>query len=180
MTSLAQLRRTALSLPGTAERSTGPGTKSFTVRDKRFAALGKDGHVQLHLPAADADEVLAAHPTAERLTRGTTPIGVRLPIGDINGQQLNHWVRRAWLAHAPKRLAAQAQAADTAAAGEVGDLPRAIGGPATRALANVGITTLAQVAELSEAELLAMHGVGPKAVRLLGEALVATGHRPKG
>ncbi|MGI3229555.1 hypothetical protein ACRJ4B_43180 [Streptomyces sp. GTA36] len=180
MTSLAQLRRTALSLPGTAERSTGSGTKSFTVRDKRFASLGKDDYVQLHLPTADADEVLAAHPTAEPLTRGTTHIGVRLPIGDINGQQLNHWVRRAWLAHAPGRLAAQAQAADTAAAGEVGDLPRAIGNPATRALANVGITTLAQVAEMSEAELLAMHGVGPKAVRLLGEALGAAGHRPKG
>lgn len=180
MTSLAQLRRTALSLPGTAERSTASGTKSFTVRDKRFASLGKDDYVQLHLTTADADEVLAAHPTAEPLTRGATPIGVRLPIGDINGQQLNHWVRRAWLAHAPGRLAAQAQAADTAAAGEVGDLPRAIGNPATRALANVGITTLAQVAEVSEAELLAMHGVGPKAVRLLGEALGAAGHRPKG
>ncbi|MEU0646282.1 hypothetical protein [Streptomyces umbrinus] len=180
MTSLAQLRRTALSLPGTAERSTASGTKSFTVRDKRFASLGKDDYVQLHLTTADADEVLTAHPTAEPLTRGATPIGVRLPIGDINGQQLNHWVRRAWLAHAPGRLAAQAQTADTAAAGEVGDLPRAIGNPATRALANVGITTLAQVAEMSEAELLAMHGVGPKAVRLLGEALGAAGHRPKG
>jgi hypothetical protein len=179
MTSLAQLRRTALSLPGTAERSTASGTKSFTVGDKRFASLGKDDYVQLHLPTADADEVLAAHPTAEPLTRGATPIGVRLPIGDINGQQLNHWVRRAWLAHAPRRLAVQAQAAETAAAGEVGDLPRAIGNPATRALANVGITTLAQVAEMSEAELLAMHGVGPKAVRLLGEALGAAGHRPK-
>ncbi|MFI6277734.1 hypothetical protein [Streptomyces sp. NPDC050988] len=180
MTSLAQLRRTALSLPGTAERPTGSGTKSFTVRDKRFASMSEDDHVQLHLPAGEADEVLAAHPTAERLTRGATPVGVRLPIRDINGQQLNHWVRRAWLAHAPKRLAAQAQAAETAAAGEVGDLPRAIGGPATRALSHAGITTLAQVAEVSEAELLAMHGVGPKAVRLLGEALIATGHRPKG
>ena len=180
MTSFAQLRRTALSLPATAERSIGAGAKSFTVRDKRFASMGNDDHVRLHLPAADADEVLAAHPTAERLTRGATPIGVRLPIADINGQQLNHWVRRAWLAHAPKRLAAQAEAADTAAAGEVGDLPKAIGRPATRALADVGITTLAQVAELSEAELLAMHGVGPKAVRLLGEALSATGHRLEG
>ncbi|MFD3315591.1 hypothetical protein [Streptomyces sp. NPDC058694] len=180
MTSLAQLRRTALSLPESAERSIAPGTKSFTVRDKRFAALSKDDYVQLHLPAADADEVLAAHPTAERLTRGAKPIGVRLPIADIDGQQLNHWVRRAWLAQAPKRLAAQAQAAETAAAGEVGDLPRAIGNPATRALANAGITALAQVAEVSEAELLAMHGVGPKALRLLGEALMATGHRPAG
>ncbi|MCX4911449.1 MmcQ/YjbR family DNA-binding protein [Streptomyces sp. NBC_00878] len=180
MTSLAQLRKTALSLPGTAEETVRPGVITFTVRGKRFASLGQDKRVQLHLPATEADEVLAAHPTAERLTRGTTSIGVRVPVGDINGRQLNHWVRRAWLARAPKQLVAQAEAADTAAAGAVGDLPKGIGNPATRALANVGVTTLAQVSELSEAELLAMHGVGPKAVRLLGEALSAAGLRHKG
>ncbi|WP_449064796.1 hypothetical protein [Planomonospora algeriensis] len=64
---------------------------------------------------------------------------------------------------------------DRAASGEVGDLPKAIGRPATQALADVGLTTLAQIAELTEAELLAMHGVGPKAVRVLREALGATG-----
>jgi hypothetical protein len=179
VTTLAQLRRTALSLPETAEHGRG-GTVAFTVRDKRFAALGADNGVELHLPAAEADEVIAAYATAERLTRGATPIGVRVPIEDINGQQLNHWVRRAWLARAPKRVAAQVAAAEKAAAGAVGDLPKAIGRPATQALAGAGITTLAQVAELSEAELLAMHGVGPKAVRLLGEALGATGGPPEG
>lgn len=166
MTTLAQLRKTALSLPETAEQG-----GAFTVRDKRFASVGNDGQVELHLPAADADEVLAAHPTAARLTRGATPIGVRVPLADINGQQLNHWVRRAWLARAPKTLARQVSAADTAAPGEVGDLPKAIGRPATQALTSAGITTLAQVAQLSEAELLAMHGVGPKAVRILLEAV---------
>jgi predicted flap endonuclease-1-like 5' DNA nuclease len=55
-----------------------------------------------------------------------------------------------------------------------GDLP-AIGRPATNALAAAGITTLAQVAELSEAELRALHGVGPKAVTILQEALAADG-----
>ncbi|MGV9299915.1 hypothetical protein [Amycolatopsis sp. NPDC003676] len=92
-----------------------------------------------------------------------------MPIGDLNGQQLNHWVRRAWLARAPKRLAAPVAAAGTAVAGEVGDLPKAIGSPATRALHGAGITTLAQTAEWTDAELLALHGVGPKAVRLLRE-----------
>lgn len=57
----------------------------------------------------------------------------------------------------------------------VGDLPHAIGKTAARALATQGITTLAQVATRTEAELLALHGVGPKAVRILGEALAATG-----
>jgi hypothetical protein len=153
---------------------------AFTVGDKRFASMGKDNYVQLHLPTAEADEILATHPTAARLTRGTTPIGVRVPLGDINGQQFNYWVRRAWLWCAPKRLAAQVAAADTAAAGEVGDLPKAIGRPATQALISAGITTLTQVAQLTEAELLAMHGVGPKAVRILQEALSATGRPLKG
>jgi predicted flap endonuclease-1-like 5' DNA nuclease len=54
------------------------------------------------------------------------------------------------------------------------DLPR-IGAPATRALASIGITHLEQVADRSEAELLALHGFGPKALRILREALAAQG-----
>lgn len=50
-----------------------------------------------------------------------------------------------------------------------------IGGPATRALAQAGITTLRQVADRSARELGAMHGVGPKAIRILGEALTEQG-----
>ncbi|MFC6883673.1 MULTISPECIES: hypothetical protein [Actinomadura] len=171
MTTLAQLRKTALSLPETAEQVGDSGIVAYTVGEKWFASMGKDELVELRLPAPDADEALAAHPTAQRLERGATPVGVRVPISDINGQQLNHWVRRAWISQAPKRLAAQAAAGDAATPGEVGDLPKAIGSPATRALTGAGITTLAQVAELTDAELLAMHGVGPKAVRLLREAL---------
>ena len=54
------------------------------------------------------------------------------------------------------------------------DLP-AIGAPATRALAAEGIVSLAGVAERSEAELLALHGVGPRALRILREHLAAAG-----
>jgi hypothetical protein len=50
-----------------------------------------------------------------------------------------------------------------------------IGAPATRALAAIGITTLEGVAARSEAELLALHGFGPRAVGLLNEALAARG-----
>ncbi|MFZ1383246.1 MAG: DUF1801 domain-containing protein [Scrofimicrobium sp.] len=49
----------------------------------------------------------------------------------------------------------------------VGNLLPMIGRPATNALTAVGVTTLTQVAEYSESELLAMHGVGPKAIRLI-------------
>ncbi len=57
----------------------------------------------------------------------------------------------------------------------VGDLPNEIGKTAARELAHHGITTLRQVAERSRKELLAIHGVGPKAIAILGEALVAKG-----
>lgn len=57
------------------------------------------------------------------------------------------------------------------------DLPRGIGAPATRALAAAGITRLQQLTSFSEVELLKLHGVGPKAIRLLREALAE--HRLK-
>jgi predicted Fe-Mo cluster-binding NifX family protein len=50
------------------------------------------------------------------------------------------------------------------------DLPSSIGRPATNALAAAGITSLSDALRLSDAELLALHGVGSKAVRLLREA----------
>lgn len=55
-----------------------------------------------------------------------------------------------------------------------GELPR-IGAPATRALASVGITRLEQVADRSAAELLALHGFGPRALRIIEEELAARG-----
>jgi predicted flap endonuclease-1-like 5' DNA nuclease len=58
---------------------------------------------------------------------------------------------------------------------EPADLPATIGRPATRALRLAGLTTLDQVARRTKAELLALHGVGPKAVRILAEELERTG-----
>lgn len=46
----------------------------------------------------------------------------------------------------------------------------AIGRPATNALAAAGITRSSQLADYSEQDLLALHGVGPRAIRLLREA----------
>ena len=54
------------------------------------------------------------------------------------------------------------------------DLPK-IGAPATRALALAGYTQLAQLTQVSAAELLKLHGVGPKAIRILRETLAAKG-----
>lgn len=54
-------------------------------------------------------------------------------------------------------------------------LPRTIGAPATRALREVGVTTLEQVSSYSAAQLAAMHGVGPIAIARIGEALAERG-----
>lgn len=51
----------------------------------------------------------------------------------------------------------------------------AISAPATRALTGAGYRCLKQLAAISEGELLALHGVGPKAIRILREALAAQG-----
>jgi predicted flap endonuclease-1-like 5' DNA nuclease len=57
----------------------------------------------------------------------------------------------------------------------VGDLPNEIGRTAARELSLSGITSLEQVAAHSKKELQAIHGVGPKAIRILGQALAAKG-----
>jgi hypothetical protein len=53
-----------------------------------------------------------------------------------------------------------------------------IGAPATRALTNEGITTLELVAGRPARRLLALHGLGPRAIRILAEALEAAGLDP--
>ncbi|MGW0119964.1 DNA-binding protein [Streptomyces sp. NPDC003327] len=55
------------------------------------------------------------------------------------------------------------------------DLPRGIGAPATRALVAAGYTRLDQLADVPAEELAALHGVGPKALRVLREALAERG-----
>lgn len=49
--------------------------------------------------------------------------------------------------------------------------PAGVGGPVLRALAHAGIRTMAQLTQWSEAELGALHGVGPKGLRILKEGL---------
>jgi predicted flap endonuclease-1-like 5' DNA nuclease len=52
-----------------------------------------------------------------------------------------------------------------------------IGKVATRELAVNGYTTYEQLTQVTTKELLAIHGVGPKAIRILGEELTARGLR---
>ena len=50
-----------------------------------------------------------------------------------------------------------------------------IGSPATRALGAAGYTKLEQLTKVTEAELGQLHGMGPKALRILRETLQAQG-----
>ncbi len=50
------------------------------------------------------------------------------------------------------------------------DLPK-IGRPATQALNDIGVVTLEEVAQYERTTLLGIHGIGPKAIEILHEAL---------
>jgi hypothetical protein len=61
-------------------------------------------------------------------------------------------------------------------AGEAADeWPLHYDNPARQALREMGITQLTQLTRFKEAELLRLHGVGPKAIRLLRESLAQRG-----
>lgn len=57
---------------------------------------------------------------------------------------------------------------------QIGDLPP-VGRPANSALLQAGVTSLAEAASLGRSKLLAMHGIGPKAIRLLEAAALERG-----
>lgn len=177
MTTLAQLRKTALGLPEVEEGS-GAGTVTFRVRGKGFASVTGAGVVRLPLPAERVAEAVQQHPTGQPVQRSGAPTGFAVPLADINGMHLNNLVYAAWRHRAPARLAARwdsgaEQATGSASRGDGGghELPRAIGRPATAALLLEGISTLDQVAARSDQELLALHGVGPRAVQTLREEI---------
>jgi len=58
---------------------------------------------------------------------------------------------------------------------QAADFPKGIGAPATRALVGAGYTRLRQLAGVPAAELKELHGMGPKALRILQEELEAAG-----
>lgn len=54
-------------------------------------------------------------------------------------------------------------------------LPEGLGAPAMRALTRVGILSLSGLTKVTEGELLALHGFGPKALSVLTRALEERG-----
>ena len=55
------------------------------------------------------------------------------------------------------------------------DLPNNLGRPAQRALVQSGYSHLEQLTSVTEAEILSLHGIGPKAAGRLRQALEAKG-----
>ncbi len=57
-------------------------------------------------------------------------------------------------------------------------IPKGISQPAIRALTGAGYETLEDLAGASKAELLRLHGMGPKAIPVIQQALVERGLKP--
>jgi predicted RecB family nuclease len=55
------------------------------------------------------------------------------------------------------------------------EFPPGVSNPARRALEGAGVTTLADLTQHRRSDLLALHGMGPKAMRALDEALAERG-----
>ena len=55
------------------------------------------------------------------------------------------------------------------------DFPRGVAQPARRALAQAGYFRLQQLTQARESELRRLHGMGPKALDILRQALAARG-----
>lgn len=59
------------------------------------------------------------------------------------------------------------------------ELPK-VGAPATRALTAAGFTSLRELIDADRKQLAQLHGVGPRALRIIDEALAAHGHPLRG
>jgi predicted Fe-Mo cluster-binding NifX family protein len=57
---------------------------------------------------------------------------------------------------------------------ETGDLPK-LAAPAMRALNGAGLTSLAKLARAAEADVVALHGMGPNAMKSIKAAMKAKG-----
>lgn len=174
MTTKAIFTHAATTFPEVASDQRG-GAVAYTIRGKVFAALTDDGLVELWLPQAEATGVLEAYPSAQVMTDAGRPTGVAVALREVDGQYLWSLTMAAWKHRAPKRLAAMLTQVIETGSHPDSDLPASIGKAATRALLIAGLITLDDVATKSQTELAAMHGVGPKAVRILAEAIAERG-----
>lgn len=171
---LQRVRRMCLALPGSEERLS-HGEPAFFVGRKVFVVFANnhhgDGRVAIWAPAPPGYQ---AAKTAERPKVFFVPpyVGQRgwvgIVLSQIDDKDLRFHIQVAWELIAPKKVRMAVQAV---AAAE--DLPKGIGAPARRALAQAGYIRLEQLNGVPRVTLSKLHGMGPKALRMLETALKA-------
>lgn len=103
MASLDDVRTVALALPEVDEKPHF-GMPAFRVADKGFASVTKDHRrLFLHLGAADIEAELV-HGDCQRLTRGTTLIGLDADLVTLDAGRLQRLLLAAWRHRAPKKV----------------------------------------------------------------------------
>lgn len=168
MTTLAQIRKAASAMAGVSEEGKAP-TVTWFVDGTRFVWVA-DGTLHARLTPPDAAQFLGDHAPDASMHEGDLAFQeITIPLGKINGMASNWVVRTAWASAAPVEQVTAL--ADNRAAASTGDLPTSIGKPATRALAEAGIRSLKDLESWSDERLLGLHGVGPKAVATLRDAI---------
>lgn len=138
-----------------------------------FAAFKQ--HIGLY-PTPSGVEAFQAELAAYKTSKGAVqfPLGEPLPT-DLIRRIVEFRVAESMARKAEKAAAKAAARAKAPAADAPDDFPAGIGQPARRALAGAGYTNLGQLAQVREADLLQLHGMGPKAMGLLKAALAARG-----
>jgi hypothetical protein len=105
VTTLAHVRRIALSLPETAEQDH-HGLPSFRVAGRIFATVPDAAHVHVLLPDTYVEMAIGTSPHAgEELWWGKRLSGVRVTLASARSAHLAMLLTEAWRLKAPARLA---------------------------------------------------------------------------
>lgn len=191
MTTWGDVRSIVSALPETDEQPSYGGLPSWRVRGKQFCwerplsgrdrrdlgeerARALDGET-LGVRVADQEEKAALLGEAGDTPFFTIPhfegwpgLLVRLELIDV--PRLREVLTDAWFSVAPVTLA-HSYDLELVVSGTRQGLPTAIGTAATRALHTAGYHSLDDLADISEQTLLEIHRVGPKAARILLDAV---------
>lgn len=166
MTTPRHVRTAAARLAGSVEERTG-AVSSFRVQGAEYARL-EAGEVSFWIGARELERRRGDVPAARDASSPEVVAGMVVALAEVNGMQAN-----ALLTVAHAHIAPPVPLPEPLEDG--GDLPSNIGRPATRALHGAGLFTLAAAAAHGRSAIAELHGVGPKAVRLLEEAFEDAG-----
>lgn len=163
MTTIRHIRTSAGRLES-VEETIDDSVIIFSVDERPFAWVDQaESTLRIAVPSREADSIIDDIPSARRVRR---PVGVAVALTEVNGMVANSLMHRAW---------AHARPSGAPAPATIVDVPPSIGRPATRALAEHGIGSLSDLAGHARTEIAAWHGVGPKALDILTQALSKAG-----